>query len=40
LLAFIAEHWLWLLLLWIAVVLVLGIVVGKLIRFGMGSREE
>jgi hypothetical protein len=38
--SFIAEHWPWLLALWIALAFTLGIFVGKFIRFGMGSREE
>jgi hypothetical protein len=37
---FIAEHWPWLLALWIVVAFTLGIFVGKFIRFGMGGREE
>jgi len=36
-LSFIAEHWPWLLLLWIVVAFALGIFVGKFIRFGMGG---
>jgi hypothetical protein len=34
---FVAEYWPWLLLLWIVVAFVLGIVVGKFIRFGTGG---
>jgi uncharacterized protein YneF (UPF0154 family) len=40
LLDLVVEHWPWLLLLWIVVAFVLGIVVGKFIRFGMAGREE
>jgi hypothetical protein len=37
---FLAEHWLLVLLTWMLVAFVLGIVVGKFIRFGTGGREE
>jgi hypothetical protein len=37
---FLADYWPFLLLLWIVVAFVLGIVVGRFIRFGMGGKEE